>query len=72
MNKASLFYMIFLNSEEKCIRSCKGCKKGYLLATILFDLLLYVQGKHLRSCWDGQFFNHTVPGQVSMRQFTSI
>ena len=38
----------------------------------LFDLMLYVQGKQLRSCWDCQFLNHTVPGQASWRQFTSI
>ena len=38
----------------------------------LFDLMLYVNGKQLRSCWDGRLFNHTVPGQASWRQFTSI
>ena len=37
----------------------------------LFDLMLYVHGKQLRS-WDGQLLNHTVPGQASRRQFTSI
>ena len=25
----------------------------------LFDLLLNVHGKQLRSCWDGQVLNHT-------------
>ena len=34
----------------------------------LFDLMLYVNGKQLRSCWDG----HTVLGQASRMQFTSI
>ena len=29
----------------------------------LFDLLLYVHGKQLRSCYDDQCLNHTVPGQ---------
>ena len=33
---------------------------------------LHVNGKQLRSCWDGQLLNHTVPGQASRRQFTSI
>ena len=27
----------------------------------LFDLLLYVYDKQLRSCRDGQFLNHIVP-----------
>ena len=39
--------------------------------TILFDLMLYVHGKQLRSCQDCQLLNHTVPGQASQRQFTS-
>ena len=34
--------------------------------------MLYVHGKQLRSCWDSQLLNHTVPGQASQRQFTSI
>ena len=38
----------------------------------LFDLMLYIHGKQLRSCWDGQLLNHTVPRQASQRQFTSI
>ena len=38
----------------------------------LFDIMLYFQGKQLRSCWVGQLLNHTVPGQASQRQFTSI
>ena len=37
----------------------------------LFDLMLYVNGKQLRSCPDGQLLNHTVPWQASQRQFTS-
>ena len=32
---------------------------------ILFDLMLYVHGKKLRSCWDSQLLNHNVPGQAS-------
>ena len=35
-------------------------------------VLFYVYGKHLRSCRDSQFLNHTVPRQASLRQFTSI
>ena len=69
------------------------------LLVCLFDLLLYVQDKHLRLCLrlnmteklftgtlnhnqnknktevmsgDGQFFDHTVQGHASQRQFTSI
>ena len=39
---------------------------------VLFDLMLYVHDKQLRSCLDGQLLNHTVPGHVPWRQFTSI
>ena len=38
----------------------------------LFDVMLYVHGKQLRSCWDGQLVFHSVPGQASRKQFTSI
>ena len=38
----------------------------------LFDLLLYIHGKQLRSCPEGHLLSHTVPGQASRRQFTSI
>ena len=38
----------------------------------LFDLMLYVHGKQLRSCRDSQLLNQAVPGQASQRQFTSI
>ena len=31
----------------------------------LFDLMLNVHSKQLRSCWDGQLLNHTVPRQAS-------
>ena len=34
--------------------------------------MLHVHGKQRRSCLDGQLFNHTVLGQASRRQFTSI
>ena len=44
----------------------------FCLCVCLFDLMLYVHGKQLRSCWDGQLLIQTVPGQVSMRHFTSI
>ena len=39
---------------------------------VLFDLMLYIYGKQLRSCWDGQLPNHTVPGQASQGHFTSV
>ena len=41
----------------------------------LFSCLIccfYVHSKQLRSCWEGQLLNHTVPGQASQKQFTSI
>ena len=38
----------------------------------LFDLILYVQGKQLRSCQDGMLLYHTVPEQASRRQFINI
>ena len=31
----------------------------------LLEFLLYIHGKHLRSCRDGHFFNHTLSGQAS-------
>ena len=38
-----------------------------------FDLMLYAHDKQLRSCWDASYsVNHTVPGQSSRKQFTSI
>ena len=40
---------------------------GLMWVQPLFDLMLYVHGKQLKSCWDS-----TVPGQASLRQFTSI
>ena len=47
-----------------------GYKKfGFLLC---FNLLLYVHGEQLGSCRDDQLLIHTVPGQVSRRQLTSI
>ena len=39
----------------------------YMLVFVLFDFMLYVHGKQLRSCWDCQLLNHTVPGQASQR-----
>ena len=32
--------------------------------TIGPTLVVLLHGKHLRSCRDGQFLNHTVPGQA--------
>ena len=32
--------------------------------------MLYIYGKQLRECWDGQLLNHTFPGQVNRSQFT--
>ena len=37
----------------------------------LFDLLLYIHSKQLRSCQDSHLLNDTVPGQVFHSQFTS-
>ena len=33
--------------------------------------MLYIYGKQLRKCWDGQLLNHTFCGQVTRSQFTS-
>ena len=46
--------------------------QAYAILFDLFDLMLYVHSKQLRSCWDGHLLNHTVPGQASWRQVTSI
>ena len=43
-----------------------------LFDLLLYFILFYVNGKQLRSCRDGQLLNHTVPGQDSQKQFTSI
>ena len=42
------------------------------LQVCLFDLMLYVHDKLLRSCRDCQLLNHTVLRQASQRQFTRI
>ena len=39
---------------------------------VLFDFVLYIHGKQLRSCQVGHLLNHTVPGQAYCRQFTII
>ena len=42
------------------------------LLDALFDLLLYLYDKQLRSCQDGQFLNHIAPWQAScVHSFTS-
>ena len=38
---------------------------------VVVELMLYIHGKQLRSCPDGQLIIHTVPGQASPRQVTS-
>ena len=39
---------------------------------LLFDVMLYVRGKQLWSCWDDQLLNLTAPGQSNRRRFISI
>ena len=39
---------------------------------LLFDLMLYIHGKQLRLCWDGQLLNHTVPRQASLGGSLSV
>ena len=52
---------------------CSLIKTSFdLTFACLFDLMLYVHGKQLRSCWDAPLLYHTVPGQASRRQFASI
>ena len=38
----------------------------------LFDLILYIHCKQLKSCQGSQLLNHTVPVQASQRHSTSI
>ena len=39
--------------------------KVFFQSKFLFDLMLYLHSKQLRSCWDGQLLNKgTVPGQA--------
>ena len=33
--------------------------------------IIYIYGKQLKKCWDGQLLNHTFSGQVTRSQFTS-
>ena len=66
--------MIGISCVNKSILTCalqKGSDQSAELFC-LFDLMLYIHGKQLRSCLDGQLLNHTVPGQASQGQFTSI
>ena len=50
-----------------CFRICKklvfsrhgSFEPPHALFVCLFDLMLYVHGKQLRSCWDGHLLNHT-------------
>ena len=43
-----------------------------VISFCLFDLMLYVHGKQLRSCRDDQLLNHTSPGQASRKKLTSM
>ena len=56
-NPSCLFSLqcLHLISKHNVLQS-----KGFCL----FDLMLYIHGKQLRSCWDGQLLHHTVPGQA--------
>ena len=49
----------------------KCVKRVMVVYTRSFDFF-YVHGKQLVSCRDSQLLNHTVPGQVSRRQLTSV
>ena len=60
------------SNEGKSVHLCSLTPVLLILWFFLFDLMLYVHGKQLRSCWDGQLPNHTVPGQAFQRQFTII
>ena len=46
--------------------------KSLISANVLKIWMLYIDSKQLRSCQDSQLLNNTVPGQASLRQFTSI
>ena len=57
---------------QKCKALSEFCYFLLLLFFCLFDLLLYVYGKQLRSCQDSPLLKNTVPGQASRKQLTSI
>ena len=42
------------------------------MVVALFDLLLYAHSTQLRSCWDGNLLNHTVPGQAWMQSAATL
>ena len=65
------------NTEDRFLRTrliynLYHLDRSWLCIICLFDLVLYIHGKQLRSCRDSQLLNHTVLRQVSQRQFTSI
>ena len=52
------------SSTKSTVTEC--VKRVMVVYTRSFDVLLYVHGKQLVSCWDSQLLFHTVPGQVSV------
>ena len=60
-----------------CCRHVKDLEKRFYATDIavddqiLFGLMLYVHGKHMRSCREGIYPIHTVPGQAFPKHITS-
>ena len=48
--------------ERQYLRT--GFASSSRIFVVVVALLFYVNGKHLRSCRDGQLTNHTFPGQA--------
>ena len=58
-------------SEKRGIYSRGGTYYRHVSFVLFFGVDAYVEGQQLRSCRDGQYPIHPVPGQASPRQVTS-
>ena len=70
--KLSEYKVIVINLSENENSNASNSASCLTLFNLFVSLMLYIHGKQLKSRWDGQLLNHTVPGQASHRQFTSI
>ena len=72
---SNLYVVHFTCSSWKTITRVRFRKKKYRIPlhrfVCLIDLLLYVHGKQLRPCRDGQILNHTVPVQASEKWYVA-
>ena len=66
-----MFVTVKISNDQEQVQSEPiSCRRNLNVCLIL--KLFHVHGKKLRSRWDGHLLNHTVPGQPSRWQFTSI